>query len=492
MGLGLLLLVSVGKENLYLSAQPEITFFKKAYKRHTNYSIEPTPQYFKTTPDFGRRCTVNVAKNADLIGMTYIYVELPYIQLENKTLIDKKFAWVNKIGLALINFVEIEIGGSIIERHYGDWLNIWNEITTSTGHKPGYNKMIGNISELTEYSQTKQSHILYIPLAFWFCQDVGLALPLIALIHNDVKIHVEFNDVDKCYKLSPSHYITLTDNFCLFNSGEIFYQNYQNSKNIGEFVSFDPITQKLYYNPLKGKFIVPVVSNDPELKLIGNTTNTSVNIKPNSIVVKDEDYFRYNKPSLINSYLLINYIYLDNFERLNFLHGTHEYLIPIVQNISEQVMYSTNVTYKLPFVNPIKLLIWRGVLVSNEILNDNFNYTTIPYTDTEENIVVKNTLVINSINRMEPNSIEYYTNLPKYQYKFKGQTKGIYYYSFALNPLDLQPSGSLNFSKTDDAYILFKLNKLINYQNPVTFRCYGIQYNILRTFNGIGGLQFTI
>ena len=65
MGLGLLLLVSISKENLYLSAQPEITFFKIAYRRHTNYSIEPTPQYFKTTPDFGRRCTVNIGKNAD-------------------------------------------------------------------------------------------------------------------------------------------------------------------------------------------------------------------------------------------------------------------------------------------------------------------------------------------------------------------------------------------------------------------------------------------
>lgn len=492
MGLGLLLLVSVGKENLYLSAQPEITFFKKAYKRHTNYSIEPTPQYFKTTPDFGRRCTVSVAKNADLAGMTWLYVELPYIQLENKTTSNKKFAWVNKIGLALINFIEIEIAGSIIERHYGDWLNIWNEITVSTGHKPGYNKLIGNIPELTGYSKTKQSHILYIPLAFWFCQDVGLALPLIALTHNDIKIHVEFNDIDKCYKLSPSHYMTLSDNICIFKPGELFYQTYQNSKNIGEFVSFDPISQKLYYNPLKGKFVVPNIQNDPELSLTGNLTNTSNNIKPNSIVVKDEDYFRYNKPSLINAYLLINYIYLDNFERQNFLHGAHEYLIPIVQNISDQVMYSTNVTYKLPLTNPVKMLIWRGVLLSNSTMNNDFNYTTYPYTEKEENIVSKNTLVINSINRMEPNSVEYYTYLPRHQYKFKGNEKGIYCYSFGLNPFDLQPSGSLNFSKVDDAYILFKLNKLINYQNPVTFRCYGIQYNILRTFNGIGGLQFTI
>ncbi len=492
MGLGLLLLVSVGKENLYLSAQPEITFFKIAYRRHTNYSIEPTPQYFKTTPDFGRRCTISVAKNADLIGMSYIYAELPNIQLENTSASNKQFAWVNKIGLALINFIEIEIGGSVIERHYGDWLNIWSEITISTGQKPGYNKMIGNIPELTNFSKTKESYKLYIPLYFWFCQDTGLALPLIALTHNDIKIHVEFNDIEKCYKLSPSHYITLSDNFCLFKPGEKFSQTFQNNKNIGEFISFDPITQNLYYNPIKGKFIVPTKLNDSYLSLTGNTSKTINNIKPNSIVVKDQDYFKFNKPSLLNAYLLINYIFLDNFERFNFLNNSHEYLIPIVQNIPDQVMYSTNVTYKLPFSNPVKFLIWRGVLLSNSNANDDFNYTTFPNTETIEEIVNKNSLVINSINRMESNSNEFYTYLPKYQYKIKSTQKGIYFYSFGLNPLDLQPSGSLNFSKVDDAYILFKLNKMINYQNPVTIRCYGIQYNILRTSNGIGGLQFSI
>ena len=113
MGLGLLLLVSVGKENIYLSIQPEITFFKIAYKRHTNYSIEPTPQYFKTTPDFGRRCTVNISKNADLLGQSHLYIELPNIQLENFN-INKTFSWVNKIGLSLINFIEFEIGGTIL------------------------------------------------------------------------------------------------------------------------------------------------------------------------------------------------------------------------------------------------------------------------------------------------------------------------------------------------------------------------------------------
>ena len=103
MGLGLLILTSVGKENIYISTNPEITYFKIVYKKYTNFSIEAIPQFFKTTPDFGRKCSVIISKNADLLGMTYLYVELPYINTE------LDFKWVDKIGYALINNIEIEI-----------------------------------------------------------------------------------------------------------------------------------------------------------------------------------------------------------------------------------------------------------------------------------------------------------------------------------------------------------------------------------------------
>lgn len=493
MGLGLLILVSVGKENLYLSAQPEITFFKIAYRRHTNYSIEPTPQYFKTTPDFGRRCTVNISKNTDLMGLTYLYVELPNIQLENFTNLtnNKKFAWNEKIGLALINFIEFEIGGTIIDRHYGDWLNIWHEMTNSMGIIRGYNRMIGNVTQLTEYSQAKMNTILYIPLSFWFCQDTGLALPLISLQHNDVKIHVEFNNFDSCYKISPTNYLTILNNFCLLKPNERFYQIYQNNKIIGEFVYYDVLNNLLYYNPIKGKFLIPT-TNDSNYTLYGEITNFAINITPNSIIVNDNSYFKFNAPSLLDSYLLINYIYLDNFERYNFINNSHEYLIPVIQSLPEQIVYSTNVSYKLPLVNPIKLLVWKCVMISNKMDNNMFNYTTYPYTAKEENIISNNRIVINSIDRMSLNSPDYYTYIPKYQFNFSNKQKGIYMYSFGITPKDLQPSGSMNFSKVDDAYLQLTMNKIVNYQNPASVRCYAIQYNLFRVIGGIGGLGFNL
>lgn len=369
MGIGLLILVQVGKQNIYLSAQPEITYFKIAYKRYTNFSIESTPQYFKTTPDFGRKCTVNIGRNADLLGSCYLYVTLPNIMMENYSSgasSVKEFAWVNKIGLALINYIEVEIGGTIIDRHYGDWLNIWYELTVPMNLKNAYNKMIGNYSELTSYSKTKPSTILYIPLSFWFCLDTGLALPLIALAHNDIKIHVDFNNLSKCYKLSPSYYINVSDNYCLYTRGEQIYQLYQNNKIIGEFIYFDQINQNLYYNPIKGTFQIPSTQNDPNYVITGTKSNYTMNISTNGIVVMDSDYFQFNQPSLLNAYILTNYIYLDNFERSIFLNNMNQYLIPIVQTLPEQIIYSINSTYKLPLYNPIKFIAWRLCLQSNQ------------------------------------------------------------------------------------------------------------------------------
>lgn len=136
-------------------------------------------------------------------------------------------------------------------------------------------------------------------------------------------------------------------------------------------------------------------------------------------------------------------------------------------------------------------MIWRCILISNININDQFNYLYYNInTNKNEYLINKNIIVINSINRMDLNSIEYYDIIQKYQYNFYNKQKGIFLYSFSLNPLDLQPSGSLNFSKIDDAYIQLNINNIVSYQNPINIQAYAIQYNILKIANGIGGLIF--
>src|SRR5271166_357030 len=130
---GLIQLVAYGNQDIFLTQDPQITFFKVVYRRHTNFSLEVIPQDFIHTPDFGKRVSCILSRNGDLIGKVYVAIQLPTIPqfLDDNQNVDQvfKFAWVRRIGYAIIKTVDIEIGGELIDRHYGDWLNIWHELT---------------------------------------------------------------------------------------------------------------------------------------------------------------------------------------------------------------------------------------------------------------------------------------------------------------------------------------------------------------------------
>jgi len=144
------------------------------------------------TANFGRKSTVTITRNGDLITKLYLYVRLSGV---NPSSDESKFAWVRKVGHALINSIEVEIGGSKIDKQYGVWLNIWYELARHAGDgERGFLKMIGDVPELTTYdSSPKPEYLLYIPLKFWFNRHVGLALPLIALQYHEVRLQIEFN-----------------------------------------------------------------------------------------------------------------------------------------------------------------------------------------------------------------------------------------------------------------------------------------------------------
>ena len=120
MTVGLLQLVKKDKQDMYLTSEPKVTFFKSVYKRYTNFTQELEPLLFNTELGFGKKVSCNIAKNGDLVNKMYLKVNLPSIPkvydsvtgLEDNT---RKFAWSKKIGYALIKHVEIEIGGRVIE-----------------------------------------------------------------------------------------------------------------------------------------------------------------------------------------------------------------------------------------------------------------------------------------------------------------------------------------------------------------------------------------
>ena len=197
MGGGLLQLVAYGAQDVYLTGNPQITFFKVVYRRHTNFALESIQQTFNGTAGFNNTITCTVSRNGDLINRVYVEMDLPQIvKDEDTTGSGSGFAvsthivlYKNYVGLQLLKNVVVEIGGQQIDKQYSDWMYIWNELSLPEGKKDGYNKMVGeNGLDLSKTDNNK----LFVPLEFWFCRNVGLALPLIALQYHEVKFKIEF------------------------------------------------------------------------------------------------------------------------------------------------------------------------------------------------------------------------------------------------------------------------------------------------------------
>ena len=172
MGGGLLQLVAYGAQDVYLTGNPQITFFKVVYRRHTNFSIESIQQTFNGNAQPNNRVTCQISRNGDLVHKLYV-------------VFDSVTGATNTDARKCIKKVEVEIGGQLIDRQYGDWMTIWNELTLPKGKETGYAEMINGTST--------GDNKAYVPLEFWFCRNIGLALPLIALQYHEVKINIEFD-----------------------------------------------------------------------------------------------------------------------------------------------------------------------------------------------------------------------------------------------------------------------------------------------------------
>jgi len=178
-------LVAYGAQDIYLTGNPQITFFKVVYRRHTNFSVESIEQTFNGSPDFGKKVTVTVSRNGDLITNCYLEATLPAVT-------SSTFAWSPEIGHALIKSVEVEIGGQRIDKQYADWLSIWQQLTQEPSAADAYANMIGDVAALNVAGANMAETKLYVPLQFWFNRNPGLALPLISLQYHEVKFNIEF------------------------------------------------------------------------------------------------------------------------------------------------------------------------------------------------------------------------------------------------------------------------------------------------------------
>lgn len=491
MGGGVLQLILTGYQDTYFICNPEITFFKTVYKQYSSFAMESIPQYFNINADFGTRVTCTVSKNADLISKIYLVVNIPpigaFIDYSGETGVGNgkiaQCAWVEKIGFQLIKTIELEIAGKIIDRQYGDWMNIWSELTTPISKLNGLNKMIGNIPSLTTFTNGKNGYLVYVPLMFYFCRNSSLAFPLVALENADVKINVEFNTLDDCLTLSPSHYILINEDMVYMEPNELIMQTYQNVIYYARFVYYDIQNKKLYYTKITPE------SFDTNTKIYSVVNNYSVT--PTDIERLYLDKNRYFPQtlglSLSSALLMVDYIYLQPDERLRFARNDHTYIIDTVQFDNDKILYHAHNKIKLSYTNPCKELIFRANYdyFSSGYSNDKFNYTNAPKGVVQTSLIKTIQLLLNGQERIKETEANYYEWIQIFENHSKSPSIGIGCYSFALKPEDMLVTGSCNFSKMDDIVLQVTIDKGVNYTRPIKIRVYAVTVNILKIKNGI-------
>jgi len=186
----LLQLVAKGKQDIYLIGNPKMTYFKNRYARHTNFSMESIRVDFTEQAGFGRRFSAFIDKKGDLLHRIIAEINLPLIS-------PSQIGWIDGIGHHIIEYVELRLGGELFDRITGDVLDIYTELTTPLGHIKAYNSMIGKKGV---YDNTREGPLkLFVPLPFWFCNDVSRALPLISLQYTDVQIVFKFREFNKMW-----------------------------------------------------------------------------------------------------------------------------------------------------------------------------------------------------------------------------------------------------------------------------------------------------
>lgn len=182
-GQSVIQIVAKGQQDFFLTQKPVITFFKAGWKQYTAFCIEAIEQTFNGTVNFGNRSIVTVTRSGDGVSSMYLQIGLP-------ALAGTSVAWTREIGHALIDYVTLNVGSQPIDKHYGEFLSIWNELTMDKNHSDSYDVLIGNTTDLYTPASSISATTIYVPMRFFFNRNYGQMLPLIGMSFSEVKLEV--------------------------------------------------------------------------------------------------------------------------------------------------------------------------------------------------------------------------------------------------------------------------------------------------------------
>ena len=432
MGGGLMQLVAYGAQDIYLTGNPQITFFKVVYRRHTNFSMEAIQQTLNgAVAAAGSTVTATISRNGDLVSNLWLDVVLP---ASGAAPTDGNYInWTNNTGHALLKECEVEIGGQRIDRHYSEWLDVWNELTdhdesewaglNKHGAKNAYLKSNGG-------AVTPTNTQFYVPLQFWFCRNPGLALPLIALQYHEVKV-----------KLTTRNLLSLINT----NHGTT-------EATLGNPTSFKLWADYIYLDTDERRRFAQV-SHEYLIEQVQRETGTfSATLS----------------------------------QKLNFNHPVKELIW-----VSRDITAGTETSTPVATASDASANVPGGAIIN---ANDYFNYGTETSEGTTEQINGQSSqeafgtmkLLLNGHDRFSARNASYFRTCQPLQAGHKVPSKHVYCYSFALKPEEHQPSGTCNFSRIDNATMNFTGGNTTS--NLIVF---AVNYNVLRIMSGMGGLAYS-
>ena len=462
MGGGIMQLTANGEQDNYITGNPQITYFKSVYRKHTNFAIESIQQIMDGklgTEETATSSTIKISKSADLLNKVYIVCP------QTKEGIN---------GSELISNVYMIIGGTKVDYQTNEWMKVWNELTISNDKCDGYRYMSGSgFPETISGIDNKQSCVM-VPLLFWFCRHIGLSLPLIALQYHDIIIKIEWGINSKINRDGNSN----RSSICEVWTDNIFLDT-DERKRFGE-NSHEYLIEQVQ--------IIDTINQSPDTKFKMNSFNhlvkeiiwvekegeeidkEKVNITLNGIERISEQYKEYytllqpyNRHTNIPSYNIKEY-------------GNPEVLIdPISMG---QCTYDTNSSFVYDNQKPLvgdTITIEEsgkgitGIHTITGIDIDSSIVTFIP-PSSEGGVGQLTSRIISR--RYNPRS------------KYSNYKKNIYVYSFCLNPEEHQPSGTCNFSTLNDSKIVYTTSVSID-------KIFAFNYNILRISNGLSSLVYT-
>jgi hypothetical protein len=535
----LLQLAALGPQDVNLVGNPEITLFKSSYKRYTHFATETVIISFDGgTVNFGSdtESTASIEKLGDLISKMVLVVELEAITDENV-----KWGYVNKLGHAIIDEISVHIGQTEVDVHTGDWINLYYDLYANKSHDRNYNNMIGNTAEMKKLEYSHDAFKLFIPLNFWFTKSSSSSFPICSLDKLNFQIRVRFKNAIDCinYKGStaPSNLPNINNAYFLVDyiflqeeERQLFISNdheylIEQVQDMTETITtelsrinliFDRPCKYLIWHTMLDRYNTrteylnwatddnwdKVKENFAKLVWIATRENLYIDGSDNPYITLSNSVSNVNNslPKVSNGLTKLStladkitalflFATVDPDDNTQYLiDATIENIIILENNLTFEDVSNTIDELKENYddTNSVQETQVAFMDLNKVSILDMFN--TGNFINRKDNPIVSSRLQLNGKDRFQERDGVYFNYMVPYYYFRNTPADGVNIYSFSLNPIDIQPSGTINLGQVNTKELIIKLGKqnittstyFSNYFKGGTLRIFTYSYTLLR------------